>query len=428
MRLPNGAFKSAIDAETDGVEGAFYVWTAEEVEVALVESEMSLFAPIFGLDRDPNIEGDRHTLFLTDSYSAHAERLGLAETELLARLDPLLVRLASIRKQRPFPIVDDKVLCDWNGMTIGAFARAGHVFGIDQYKEAAIRAASFLLTLQDDRGVQLHVWRDGHGKIPAFLDDYAFLIRGLLILHEVTETQRWLDEAVRLTTEMEERLAAPGGGYFQSGPDPELLVRPVSVFDGAIPSGNGIAILNLIHLGSLTGNPIYGVRAERALKAFSADLQRAPGAVTTIALAAQTWSVSGRTSGNPDAIDELARSVVLATLEPGGSVQQEGWREFIVKLEIREGWHVNANPASLDFLIPTQITGRVRKIRYPSGEPLRFAFADEQLRVYSSEAVIRGELDEEKASLDLTYQACDERRCLPPVSRTLTFERPEVAH
>ncbi len=422
MQLPNGAFKSAIDAETDGVEGAFYVWTLEEIEAALAESEMNLFAPIFGLDRDPNFEGDRHTLFLTDSYSAHAQRLGLSETELLARLDPLLARLASIRKQRPFPIVDDKVLCDWNGMTIGAFARAGHLFGIDEYKEAAIRAASFLLTMKDDLGVQLHVWRDGQGKIPAFLDDYAFLIRGLLILHEVTETQRWLDEAVRLTTEMEERLAAPGGGYFQSGPDPALLVRPVSAFDGAIPSGSGIAILNLIRLGGLTGKPIYGARAERALKAFSADLQRAPSAAATIALAAQTWPVSGPAAGNPDAIDELAQSVVLATLVPGGSVQQKGWREFIVKLEIREGWHVNANPASLDFLIPTQITGPVRKIRYPPGEPLRFAFADEQLRVYSSEAVIRGELDEKTASLDLTYQACDERRCLPPVIRILTFE------
>jgi uncharacterized protein YyaL (SSP411 family) len=427
MRLPNGAFKSAIDAETDGVEGAFYLWTAQEVESALADSELNLFAPIFGLDGAPNFEGDRHTLFLTDSYSAHAQRLGLSETELLARLDPLLARLASIRKQRPFPIVDDKVLCDWNGMTIGAFARASHLLGIDEYREAAIRATSFLLTMQDDLGVQLHVWREGQGKIPAFLDDYAFLIRGLLILYEVTETQRWLDEAVRLTAEMEERLAAPGGGYFQSGPDPELLVRPVSAFDGAIPSGNGIAILNLIQLGNLTGKPIYGARAERALKAFSTDLQRAPSATATIALAARTWKGSGSAVDDPDAVDHLAQSVVSAVLEPGGSVQQEGWREFIVKLEIREGWHINANPASLEFLIPTRVTGPVRKVRYPPGDPLRFAFVDERLQVYSSRVAIRGEVDEKTGSLELSYQACDERRCLPPVSRDLTFERPEDA-
>jgi uncharacterized protein YyaL (SSP411 family) len=423
LQLPNGAFKSAIDAETDAVEGAFYIWTREEIEALLSDKEFALLAPIFGLDKEPNFEKDYYTLYLTESYSSLADRLGLSEQELQARVDPILARLAVARAKRQFPIVDDKVLSDWNGMAISAFARAGDLLNDDKYTEAAVRAASFLLSVQDDHGVQLHVWREGQAKIPAFLDDYAFLIRGLLTLHEVTGQQRWLSEAERLTLEMERRLGAPGGGYFLAGSDPNLLVRSVTVFDGAIPSGNGTAILNLMRLAELTGKPVYRAQAEKALKAFSDDLRRAPTAATTIALAAQQSSLSSGTSFAVERIDHLARNLVAAALKQGPTLQQGVWQEFVVVLDIREGWHVNANPASIEFLIPTEIGGAVRQVRYPPGESMQVAFAEERLDVYTSRVEIPGEISADADSVQLTYQACDEQRCLPPVSRELSLDR-----
>ncbi len=430
MTLPNGAFKSAIDAETDGVEGAYYIWTREELEAALGEEGFELLAPIYGFGGEPNVEDDHYTLYLTDSLAAHARRLGLSRRELLERLEPHLERLRRVRSRRPFPLVDDKVLADWNGMMIAALARGGERLAEERYVEAARKAASFLLTLRDGDGVQLHAWRNGEAKIRAFLDDYAFLVRGLLALAEVTGEERWLREAERLSGELERRLRDPRGGYFMSEGKPDLLLRVRSTSDGAIPSGNGIAVLNLLRIAERTGRAIYRERAAAALKAFGPDLEAYPAAAPTVALAvhryrstpsAATIRLAARTSAS-ETIEGLAEEIVRAAATLAGEPAVDGWRPIRVSLEIRDGWHVNANPASLDFLIPTQIEGRLRQVVYPPGETFRFSFAEEELSVYSGRTTIRGQVGPDEPSLRLIYQACDDRRCLPPVTETLTVE------
>ena len=422
MQLPNGAFRAAIDAETDGVEGAFYLWTDDEIEAVLDEAELALIAPIFDLGREPNFDHGRRTLYLTDSLSSRAAQLGLSLDDLEARLHPVLMRLAAKRREREFPIVDDKVLADWNGMAIGALATAGRDLRSTRYLEAATRAAAFVLSMRNDRGVQMHVWSEGRSKIPAFLDDYAFLIRGLLSLHDVTGEEQWLIEAQRLDLQLEERLAAPSGGFFSSGEDPRLLVRPITAFDGAVPSGNGVAVLNLLRLTEITRDFEYWSRARRSVEVFSQDVRRVPAAMPTMALAVMLSSQADRVAREGAAIEKMARDVVTARLVTGQPSDASGWLDARVLVEIRNGWHVNANPASLEYLIPTAVSGSIRELVYPAPEMLEVEFAEIPLAVYSDGVEILGELEPGTRSVKMLYQACDDRRCLPPTEVELTRE------
>jgi hypothetical protein len=286
MTTEGGGFKSAIDAQTDGEEGAYYVWTGEELRSVLGEEGYALLAPIYGFAGEPALEGGRHVLHLTAPVAEHARRLEVSREALLERLEPHLGRLLETRRRRPHPLVDDKVLTDWNGMAIAGLARAGALLGEPRYVEAAARAAVFvLLELDPERGPLRHVWRGGAARIDAFLDDYAFLVRGLLALHEATGEERWLAEAVRLADELQARLAAPAGGYYLATPRPGLLFQPLTVLAGALPSGNAVSVHDLLTLAEETGEPRFLERAERSLRVFAADLERYPEAVPMLAAA-----------------------------------------------------------------------------------------------------------------------------------------------
>ena len=417
MRLPNGAFKSAIDAETDGVEGAFYIWGREEIIAELGAQEAEFLSPILGLEGEANFEEHSYTLFLSRSFAEHAAARSMSRQELLGRVEPLLASLNVARSKRPMPPVDDKVLADWNGMAIGAFARAGVLLSEDRYLEAAKRAANFILEQQDDTGIQLHVWRQGKARQRAFLDDYAFLIHGLLNLFEAKAEKQWLTEAERLTTEMEQQLRAPAGGFYTSPADPSLLVRSGAGSGGAIPAGNGVAMVNLLRLADLSDRPIYRARALTAIQAFSQVLEASSVGMPTVALAVAIADRTGSIAklARP-AADELVDTVLQATAAKPG----EAWQSFTLHLRIREGWHLNANPASLELLIPTEVTGDLRDVVYPQGEALHLEFAGEPLRVLSGDVMIRGEMRSGSRSVTLGYQACDERRCLPPVTREIS--------
>ncbi|MGH9389303.1 MAG: thioredoxin domain-containing protein, partial [Vicinamibacteria bacterium] len=262
-----GGFLSAVDAQSEGREGAYYVWTREEIEKLLTPSELEVLAPAFALDLPPNFEGHEHTLYL-------ASPLGEG---LRAELEPALEKLRRAREARPFPLVDDKVLADWNGMMVAAMAKAGSAFREPRYERAAKTAAAFLLDeLRSEQGTFLHVWRDGKARVEAFLDDYAFVARGLLVLYRESGEKRWLEDAERLADEMEKALRDPRGGYYQSTEKPYLLVQSKPVNDGAIASGNGIATSMLLELFELTGKTTYRERAEDALRAFASDIEQYP--------------------------------------------------------------------------------------------------------------------------------------------------------
>ena len=363
MTHDEGGFQSAIDAQTDGHEGAYYVWSREELEGVLEEEELALIGPVFGFDGLPNFEETLYTVYLTAPIAMHAERLGLSREALLEEMAPAMQKLRAARRKREFPLVDDKVLADWNGMMIPAMAKGGTFFEEPRYLEAAKRAASFVLDEMRGDGTLQHAWRNGESKIDAFLDDYAFMMRGLVALHRETGDPAWLEASEELAEELEARLRDPRGGYFQTTENELNLFQTKGAMDGAIPSGNGAAVAALMDLAELAGKPVYRARAVAALRAFSSEYSEFPSAMKTFSLSVARYH---RERGP----ESLAASVVQASMERTGD-------GFALTMRIQDGWHVNANPASSPYLIPTEVQGDVRNVHYPEGEMLEFSFSDD---------------------------------------------------
>src|SRR6185295_12004168 len=232
----------AIDAETDGHEGAFYVWTRGELEAVLGPEDAPFLAPLFGFDRPPFFEGTHYVLHQPMPFEEVARRRKMEIGELLSEIAPLRARLFAARAERKRPATDDKILADWNGTAITGLAVAGELLHEPLFIESAARAADFVLSSMRPDGLLLHSWRAGNAKIPAFLADYAFVVRGLLALHRATGDGTWLAAARSLTDEQIARLGDPQGGFFTAGESPEVLFRSKELFDGALPAANGIAI------------------------------------------------------------------------------------------------------------------------------------------------------------------------------------------
>jgi uncharacterized protein len=431
MSAPEGAFWSAIDAETDGHEGAYYVWTREELEAALGAEDTAFLAPLYGFAGPPFFEGDRYVLHLPEPVAELARRRQLGPAALLAEMAPLRERLLAARDRRQRPATDDKVLADWNGTAIAGLAAAGEALREPELVARAARAADFLLAaLRPAGGPLLHAWRRGTAKIPAMLSDYAFLVHGLLALHRASGDPLWLEEAVELTREQIERLGdREGGGFFTAGKSADLLFRSKDIFDGALPGANAVAALNLIELGERTEEHEWLEEARWTLQAFGGLVESFPEGARTMAIAAERYAeaagaaarpAGAEAAGAPSAVgelEELGRRSVTAGLEVG-EAGEDGWRPFRLSLTIAPGWHLNANPPADPALVPTTVAAegaRLRDVAYPAGD---WPF-------YEGEAQIAGTLaaDAPDARLVVTYQPCDESRCLPPVRIELAVPR-----
>jgi uncharacterized protein YyaL (SSP411 family) len=442
MTSPEGAFWSAIDAETHGHEGAYYVWTREELQEALGEEDFAFLAPLLGFEGRPFFEGSHYVLHVPAPIPELASRRRMEESDLLRDLDAGKARLLAARDKRERPATDDKILADWNGMLITGLAVAGEVLGERSYVDRAARAAEFILTaMRPAGGPLLHAWRKGQGKIPAQLGDYVFMVRGLLALHKASGEERWLRAAVDLTEEQIRRLRDPLGGFYMAGESPDVLFRSKDVFDGATPSGNAIAVLNLIDLAARTGDWNYRVGARAALCAFAQVIETHPDAVRMMCVAVreyhqtETGRIPEETRVAEEPVEERAarergaeaagvgklvheaEGVVRTRLE-AGEPGADGWRSFRLTLEVVPGWHLQANPASENYLVPTEVKGEVRNVRYPEGTPFKPGFAKVPISVYEGTVEIAGEVRGEKIAV--RYQVCDELRCLPPVEKDLT--------
>ncbi len=286
MTDEHGAFHSAEDADSEGVEGKFYVWTEAEIVEILGEGDAEIFARVYGVESEGNFRDEatgvrtgENILHLARPTTAVATELGSTVADLEARLAAMRGRLWEHREGRVRPRKDDKVLADWNGLMISALALGGRVLDEPRFTQAATRAADRVLSvLRDEDGRLLHRYRAGHADIPAFLDDHAFLAFAMLDLFESTFDPRWIDEASRLASEMAARFAGDErGGYFSTPADAKgLLKRARPVYDGAVPSGNSVAALVLARLGRLTSSHEIEAGADAILEGFSAALRASP--------------------------------------------------------------------------------------------------------------------------------------------------------
>lgn len=290
MTAPEGGFYSAEDADSEGEEGKFYLWTWNEITNILGQDETPLIADVFNITPPGNVPEEttgmtagKNILHLTRSIADIAEDRSLSEQYLKSIIAKARCTLFNAREQRIHPHKDDKILTDWNGLMIAAFAKGGQVLNDPACTEAAVRAADFILKrVHRNDGRLLHRFRDGEAGILAQIDDYAFFLWGILELYEATFDPKYLTTARELTGNLIKYFwDHEAGGFFFTPDDGEpLIVRPKEIFEGAIPSGNAVAMWNMLRLGRITSDTELLDRAWSLASTFFTGIQQSPAAYT----------------------------------------------------------------------------------------------------------------------------------------------------
>ena len=289
MTSPEGGFYSAEDADSEGVEGRFYLWTMEEIN-RILEVDAGLAAEVYNIREKGNFtnplsegEGAENILHLKNTFEQIAQHRSISQTILKEKIENIRNRLFEYREKRIHPYKDDKILTDWNGLMITAFAKAAMVFQDNLYRGTAVKAAEFIMQrLQNEDGKLLHRYRNGEAGITANIDDYTFMASALLDLYEATFDIRWLKSAVELNDLMIKffRDNETGGFFFTPVFGEKLIARQKEIYDGAIPSGNSIALINLLKLSRITGKSSFEEMAFSIAKTFSDQIAQTPSAFT----------------------------------------------------------------------------------------------------------------------------------------------------
>ncbi|MBW2609816.1 MAG: thioredoxin domain-containing protein [Deltaproteobacteria bacterium] len=291
MTSPEGAFYSATDADSLAPnghmeEGYFFTWTSDEIGDALGKDRARIAREYYSVGLIPDFEG-RHILNVPETAASVSRTLKITEQELAKVLGDSKTLLYKARSRRPPPLRDEKILTAWNSLMISAFARAGLVLGDSRYTELAGKAARFILKNMYIRKRLYRSYSEGKFRHKAFLDDYAFLIAALLDLFEASHEISWLKKAIGLDSILENYYEdREQGGFFMTGNDhEELIAREKPIHDGAVPSGNSIAVLNLLRLGEFTTDASYHSRSEKALRSFLGGSTPNPFALSEMLLA-----------------------------------------------------------------------------------------------------------------------------------------------
>lgn len=476
MTSRDGGFYSAIDAETNGVEGEFYVWDAKEIDNVLGDAAAAFKAAYRVKDLSDFEQGNVLRLSPKRLPNAESPDLVIAGKSQEGReRDEFTIsrqKLLEVRNRRKKPLRDDKIQTGWNGLMITAYANAARQFSRPEYAKIAENAANFVLTkLKSADGQLLHSYAGGQAKLNAYLDDYAYLIEGLLALHDATDDPKWLKSAKQLQDEqLRNFLDAENGGFFFTSHDhEELLARTKNCYDGVMPAGNSVSARNLIRLAKRTGTDAYLDEARATIELFITNLEQSPRGYANLALATMELLESDggdkaadtETAAAPPASDVIQASakegvndkepLILLAEQKEDKTKSGAKKDDIVKgraylstdklpagstcdviilIDVKDGWHVNANPPSQDFLKPTvvefqsKLATELSEVKYPKGHGFKSADADEEISVYEGEVQVRGKLTvPEKAGgqtdemeITIKYQPCNDKGCLPPKS------------
>lgn len=470
LTTPEGAFCSALDAETNAIEGEYYVWTQQEIDDVL-GADASLFSAVYGLNETNTFEHG-YVLHLPAPVADVAEDLGVTPEELNRQLLPLRQKLLSVRNNRERPFLDDKVLTSWNAMMIRALAYSGRVLDRPQDLAAAERAAGFLLkNLGGADGSLKRTWRSGTAKYGAYLDDYAFLVDAMLELQIATGKQRWLDAARRFNSRQVELFFDKDlkSFYFTSSDHEKLIARTSSIYDSVFPSANSLTIRNLLRLTEDDQAGRNQQIAEQSLRRFVPSLKRSPASCAGLGRAIHAWLQQDRetaktyqalrpayiavsttdeaTAGEKPVV--IQRASFRPVLQPATSAVDEKEKErplkvkiyplydklprkgkclIAIELQVKFGWHINANPSNPDFLVPTKVelkskqNVKLTKVKYPKHHELKVQGATEPYHVYDGKQIVYGllEIDEKDTTklseleFHVSFQGCNSTQCLQP--------------
>ncbi len=388
----NGTFYSAIDAETDGIEGAHYAWEADEFNAFLTPQEITLLTTFYALADIPHFPGHKkvkgQALILRKPLDEVARERNIPYLELSAVCAQVMNKLLLRRNTRAAPSLDDKAIVSWNGLMIDAFAHAGKVFNRPGYTARAREAADFLLeNAIDNTGKLHHIYAGNRPQLDAVLEDYAFLAKGLITLWRVTPEESLLEAAQSLMESAEELFADEVRGYFSTQDVSDMLIRIKNCDDSATPNANAVMVENLINLYDITKEKHYLDKAESTVRFFlgaHVNLQVEHASFISAALKLEqvrdgkaigvtpemfindTYALEAKNAPSDAVVASVA--VFPADPKPGGTF------ELLLTLEIKDGWHINASKVNQPFLVPTgfDVQGngvKLTKIDWP--EPLR---------------------------------------------------------
>ena len=421
MSSPSGGFYSAIDAESDGEEGRFYVWTADEIQQALTGEEARLARSVFGITEQGNFNG-RNILHLPHTLSETANTLEIDERDLLSRLDGIREKLRRERVKRTPPLTDKKILLAWNGMMITSLARSAQLLQRHEYLQAAIQAADYLWKHQrTDDGALLRINFEGRASSVATQDDYAFFAEGLMALYDVTGERFWLDRAMEVTRTMVDKFWDTGSGGFYLGEDRDtLFVTPKQIRDGDVPSGNSAALHVLAGLSRRAGDWEYRNLANQLVQSFSPALDERR--LTSPWFMGAVDELLHSAAGDTEYAARGEIKLTAQTLDDSPNVK--------LRLDISPGWHINSfNPGQTN-LIPLEIKiagehsrWQLARLSYPEPRLKKLSFADAKLALYENRVDLELELippevmddyHDRRVDISIRLQACNDEVCLAP--------------
>jgi uncharacterized protein YyaL (SSP411 family) len=470
MTDARGGFYAALDADANGVEGAYYAWSLDQLQEVLSAEELGVCQQVYGVSGTPNFE-EGFVLLRSETLEESAGKLQVSVDALESSLAEIHRKLLRERVRRKPPARDDKILCGWNGLMIAALAEASVVFERPEYLRAAREAAEFVLQeMRQENGRFYRSYCRGEARHDAYLEDYAFLVRGLLALGAAARDDRWFTAARRLT-DLQLQLFwdnARGGCFATSTEHETLLIRTKPLVDSVLPSGNSVTAINLLEIARLSGEPEYRRQAESLLREFAPYLADRPESMCNLATAVLLMQsedapapaarpavpIRLMSNGEPRAADPAPRrkpaskvtaEVLLSAdpLPPGGTCR------VLVLVEVAPGWHIHGNPAgdpegdnATELSLDSELGLKLQNIEYPRPRLVEREDDLPPARYLEGKVAIRATLQIPKESAGMTeelpfellYQACNDASCLRPqtlklvvpvrVARRLSEARP----
>ncbi len=425
LRAPSGGFYSARDADSEEEEGKFYIWTKEQLTAALGKADAGFVVEVFGVTETGNFEG-ANILHLEKSLAEWAREKGMTTAQFVEKTDKILSRLNLARAGRIPPHRDEKIITSWNGMMITALAEAGDILNEKAYIMAAGKAARMIWDkMHKGNGALWRVYFDGGLSVDGQQEDYAYLAQGLIALFDATGDGEWLKKAEFVTAAMIERFADPKAGDFFMIEKTGKMGRPKLKNDGATASGNSVALDVLGKLSRRSENPDFDMRARALLAALSGLLVASPEGHAYALRAAEALLY-----GEAGPVQYAGNGVLRARAVMGR-------KKVEIHIEVKEGWHINANkPLEPDF-IPTKLNyeapegWKLGDVLYPKAVVRVLRFNDNPMALYEGEVVLNMpvvERDKSGASpvhLKLQVQICSDKICLEPETLSLYLPVPD---
>jgi len=437
MTAGNGGFYSATDADSkDGEEGLFFLWTPAQVKAVLSKQDAELAISLFNISEDGNFEGS-NIPYLPVGLDVMAAEEGSSTDSFLQKVDQIRQQLYTAREQREHPGRDEKIITAWNGMMIMALAQAGQLPMGEAYANAALKAGEFLWqNHRDSEGRLYRASLAGRASIPGVQEDYAWLADAFISLYDLNQDKRWLERARSLVETMyKEFWDQTGGGLFMSASSATgvnaapAMGRPKDISDGAVPSGNAVALHALARLARRPGSKeqffAAESRANALISSFALAVNQRPSAFTYLLLATGL-----QRAGETGAIQYAAHGNVKinAHIENSFDTAADTILTLVLKLTIQPGWHINAHEPLSDNLIPTTLVGDdetstwvLLDVSYPEPIIKALGFQSEALALYENSVRLTARFEQTESSLltpplriKLRLQACDEKICLPP--------------